>query len=570
VGWYLYVVLAYLLVLTGFNFFRAKRVSSQEDFMVAGRKLSLTVMVFTLVCTWIGSGTFIAGAEYAAKAGWSSLWLPAGAWFGIAVIYFLAAKIRTFGQYTVGDILEVRYGKFARLFGAVALIIAFTTIVSYQFRAGGYILNVATRGAISVEAGQAVAAGFVILFTALGGMVAVAHTDLPNGIIILLACCAALPFTVAFAGGGGAAAAALPAQHFAVFSADFGKYPALKAGGYFLATLLLLMGVQSMYQKFYSAKSPREARRAVALWIVGTVVVETLVVAIAVYSSAAHWADIRAFEIAGTIKAEVAHGSLAPAEAAGRAAALARQVAATGEVRPAQLAALETRLDAAFAGATDARAIDAARVGIDPASIVLQAAEDIASKGGIGLIAGLLLLGAACAVVISTGMNYLLSPTTNIMRDIYQRFIRPDADQRTMVALQKVFVVVLGLAAFLMIFVPTVLHSQISVLRYSFFAYTMYGVAITPALLAALAWKRATRAGGLASILSGAAMAIVFELVIPNLFPHVMRGGDPWGIPSVYPAALVSFGLLVVVSLLTPRPQPEQLASLFGSKKRDA
>jgi SSS family solute:Na+ symporter/sodium/proline symporter len=78
----------------------------------------------------------------------------------------LAAKIRTFGQYTIGDILEERYGKFARLFGAIALIIAFTTIVSYQFRAGGYILNVITDGAISVEAGQAIAAGFVILFTA--------------------------------------------------------------------------------------------------------------------------------------------------------------------------------------------------------------------------------------------------------------------------------------------------------------------------------------------------------------------------------------------------------------------
>ena len=129
-SWYLYVILAYLLVLAGFNFYRSKQVKSQDDFMVAGRKLSLTVMVFTLICTWIGSGTFIAGAEYAAKAGWSALWMPAGAWFGIAVIYFLAAKIRTFGQYTVGDILEVRYGKFARLFGAIALVIAFTTIVS--------------------------------------------------------------------------------------------------------------------------------------------------------------------------------------------------------------------------------------------------------------------------------------------------------------------------------------------------------------------------------------------------------------------------------------------------------
>jgi Na+/proline symporter len=567
-GFYLFVVLAYLLVLAGFNFYRARRVASQDDFMVAGRKLSLTTMVFTLVCTWIGSGTFIAGAEYAAKAGWSALWLPAGAWFGIAVIYFLAAKIRTFGQYTVGDILEVRYGKFARLFGAVALIIAFTTIVSYQFRAGGYILNVATKGAISVEAGQAVAAGFVILFTALGGMVAVAHTDLPNGIIILLACCAALPFTVAFAGGTGAAAAALPAQHFAAFSADFGQYPALKAGGYFLATLLLLMGVQSMYQKFYSARSPREARRAVALWIVGTVVVETLVVAIAVYASAAHWADIKAFEIAGAVKSEVAQGHLAPELAAARAAAMAQRSAEAGEVKPEQLATLESHLNAAFAGLHDARAVDAARVGIDPASVVLQAAEDIASRGGVGLIAGLLLLGAACAVVISTGMNYLLSPTTNIMRDIYQRFVRPDADQKTMVALQKVFVVVLGLCAFLMIFVPTVLHSQISVLRYSFFAYTMYGVAITPALLAALAWKRATRAGGLASIVSGAAMALIFELLIPNVFPHVLKGGDPWGIPSIYPAAVVSIGALILVSLATPPPGAEQLRPLFGEGRK--
>ncbi len=565
-SWYLYVILAYLLVLAGFNFYRSKKVKSQEDFMVAGRQLSLTVMVFTLVCTWIGSGTFIAGAEYAAKAGWSSLWLPAGAWVGIAIIYFLAAKIRGFGQYTVGDILEVRYGKFARLFGAIALIIAFTTIVSYQFRAGGYILNVATKGAISVAAGQTIAAAFVILFTALGGMVAVAHTDLPNGIIILLACCAALPFVVLFAGGLGAPALVLPVQHVAVFSADFGQYPALKAGGYFLATLLLLMGIQSMSQKFYSARSPKEARRAVALWIVGTIVVETVVVAIAVYASAAHWADLKAFEVAGKVKREVAAGTVPPAGAAELAYRLAAEEAAAGEVSGEQQSRLRATLDGAFAGATTQDAVLAARAGIDPASIVLQAAFDVASRGGIGLLVGLLLLGAACAVVISTGMNYLLSPTTNIMRDIYQRFIRPDADQKKMVALQKTFVVILGLAAFLMIFIPTALGLQISVLKYSYFAYTMYGVAITPALLAALAWRRATRAGGLASIVSGAVMALIFELVIPNAFPQVMQGGDPWGIPSISPSALVSIGLLVVVSLLTAPPGEKELAPLFEGK----
>ena len=485
---YLLIILLYLVVLAVFNFIKSKKIKNQDDMMVAGRSLSLTKMVFTLICTWIGSGTFIAGAEYAYRAGWSSMWLPAGAWVGIAIIYFLAGKIRTFGQYTIGDILEERYGKFARLFGAIVLIIAFTTIVSYQFRAGGYILNVITDGSISVAQGQLIAAVFVILFVSLGGMVAVAHTDLPNGIIIVLACITSVPFVIMTAGGWGAVARDLPPSYMAVFSPDFGQYPALKAISYCLATMFLLLGVQSMYQKFYSARSPREAKRAVVLWIIGTIVVEAVVVVIAVYGAAY-------FSVRG---------------------------------------------------------------GVDPASVVLQAARHM-----VPAPIGLLLMAAACVVVLSTGMNYLLSPSTNIMRDIYQRFINPNAEQKKMVALQKVFIVIIGVCAFLLIFIPTVLHSNISVLKYAYFAYTLYGVAITPALFAALAWKRATKAGGLASIVSGALTALVFDLIIPNVFPSVLLSGDPWGIPSIYPGLIVSITALVVVSYLTPPPDEQTLRKLF-------
>ena len=485
---YIVIIVAYLIALTVYNFIQARKVKTQDDMMVAGRSLGVTKMVFTLVCTWIGSGTFIAGAEYAYRAGWSSMWMPAGAWVGIAIIYFLAGKIRTFGQYTIGDILEERYGKFARLFGAIALIIAFTTIVSYQFRAGGYILNVITDGAVSVEMGQALAAGFVILFTAIGGMIAVAHTDLPNGIIIVLACIVSVPFVVATAGGLGAPAETLPASHMLLVSPDFGQYPFLKAFSYFLATMFLLLGVQSMYQKFYSAKTPADAKKAVALWIVGTIVVETVVVVIAIYASSYYWGN----------------------------------------------------------------------TSIDPAAVVLHAAREM-----VPAPVGLLLLAAAVVVVLSTGMNYLLSPSTNIMRDIYQRFIAPDAPQSRMVALQKVLIVVLGLVAFLLIFIPTVMKSEISVLKYAYFAYTIYGVAITPALLAALAWKRATKAGGLTSILSGAFMVIALDIVLPYAMPQVMIGGDPWGLPSIYPALAVSIGTLVIVSYMTPKPDRALLAKLF-------
>lgn len=490
-SYYLYIILAYLLVLTGLNFYRAKKVKSQEDFMVAGRRLKTSVMVFTLICTWIGSGTFIAGAEFASKAGFSALWLAAGAWVGIIFIYFLAAKVRTFGQYTIGDILEERYGPAARILGAIALIISFTVIVSYQFVAGGFILNVATDGAIPESTGIVIAALFVILFTALGGMVAVAYTDLPNGIIILLACLLSVPFVYLAVGGLPQATQTLDPGYFAVVNEQFGDYPALKAGGYFLATMLLLMGVQSMYQKFYSARTPRDAKKAVILWTIGTVFVETVVVVIAVFAYSK------------------------------------------------------------FAGQLDLT------IPKEGGKVVLMAARSL-----VPAPVGILLLGAACAVVISTGMNYLLSPTTNIMRDVYQRFIKQDASQATMVAMQKVFVVVLGVLAFFLAMRMT------SVLQTAFFAYTIYGVAITPALIAALVWKRATRAGGLASIIAGTAVCIIFKIIAEVLPPEKVPEGDPWGIPIIYPALIASLLSLIVVSLLTKKPKPEELEKFFPDKKK--
>jgi SSS family solute:Na+ symporter/sodium/proline symporter len=485
-SFYLYIILLYLLGLTVLNFIRSRRIKSQEQFMVAGRSLKWQVMVFTLICTWIGSGTFISGAEFASKAGFSALWLAAGAWVGIIIIYFLAAKIHTFGQYTVGDVLEVRYGPAARLFGAIALILSFISIVSYQFVAGGFILNVVTDGKISESTGTIIAAVFVILFTTLGGMVAIAYTDLPNGIVIVVACLLAVPFVVSSAGGLAGAHAALKPEYFSIVNNHFGAHPWLKAIGYFLSTMFLLLGVQSMYQKFYSAKSAKDAKKAVAWWTIGTIVVETVVVVIAVFAYSKFKDQI----------------DLSIPKAGGK--------------------------------------------------VVLMAARSMVPP-----VVGVLLLGAACAVVLSTGMNYLLSPSTTVMRDIYQRFIRKGTDEKGMVAMQKILVVIIGILAFL-------LATQLtSVLQMSLFAYTIYGAAITPALIAALTWKRATKAGGLASIIGGTVVCLVFFIMSKLLPPELVPDGDPWGIPLIYPALIASLASLVIVSLLTPRPKPEELAKFF-------
>jgi Na+/proline symporter len=496
---YIIIILIYLAGLTVMNFLKSRKVRSKDDMMLAGRSISMTKMVFTLICTWIGSGTFIAGAEFAAKAGWSALWQPVGAWIGIVIIYFLAAKIRTFGQYTVGDILEVRYGPVARIFGALAIIVSFTVIVSYQFKAGGYILNAISDGAITNHQGMLMAFIFVTVFTAIGGMVAIANTDLPNGIIILSSTVISTPLVILAVGSWDKLTKILPPAHFEVFSSQFGANPYLKIPAIALSTLLLLLGVQSMYQKFYSAKNPAEAKKAAGLWVIGTFVVETVVIVMAVFATAYFWQDLQA----GTM---------------------------------------------------------------DHAAVVVQAAKKM-----IFLPVGVLLLGAATAVVISTGMNYLLSPTTTMTHDIYQRFLQrkdvkeDDKSGKKIVVLQKVLVLIVGIIAFLLAW------KMESVLENAYFAYTIYGVAITPALLAALISKRVTKTAGLISIISGTLITLFLKLS-GSLWPSIIvplgdPNGDPFGIPIIYPALAVSLFSLIIFSFFTKPPSKEVLDKFFPDKK---
>jgi Na+/proline symporter len=329
--------------------------------------------------------------------------------------------------------------------------------------------------------------------------------------------------------------------------------------------MFLLLGVQSMYQKFYSARTPRDARQAVALWVVGTVLVETVVVVIAIFAAAYYWEPIKEFEILTRLKNQVIQKEISLQAVQPALQKIIDQEFEHGNINPFQKEVIESDL-LLEQNYSSLEQIDDVldQKSIDPASIVLQAAQTIADRGGFLLIIGVLLLAAAVAVVISTGMNYLLSPTTNIMRDVYQRFINPDASQRSMVIIQKVMIILLGLTAF---YIATNLTS---VLEMSYFAYTIYGVSITPALIAALSWKRATRQGGLASIIGGALITIFLKFA-GYIWPQIMipagdPNGDPWGIPLIYPALTFSILSLIVVSYLTKTPSVQELKELFPEK----
>ena len=181
---YAIVLIGVVAALCLVTIIKTRSVRTQADFLVAGRKLPWPVLVFTLLSSWIGAGSLFAGGENAYRNGFAALWQPAGGWLGLVVIALIAGRARRFAQFTVPDLLEARYNAAARVMGTVAIVISYTVITSYQFKAGGDILNLIFP-ALSRNQGMCIIAAFVIVFTAAAGMASIAYLDLVIGALSL-------------------------------------------------------------------------------------------------------------------------------------------------------------------------------------------------------------------------------------------------------------------------------------------------------------------------------------------------------------------------------------------------
>ena len=453
------IVVATLCVVT---IFKTLSVKNQADFLVAGRKLPWPVLVFTLLSSWIGAGSLFAGGENAYRNGFAALWQPAGGWVGLIVIALIAGRARRFAQFTVPDLLETRYNATARVMGTIAIVISYTVITSYQFKGGGDILNLIFPS-VTRDQGMSIIAAFVIVFTAAAGMASIAYLDLVIGGLVTTIVVIAVPLLLQKAGGWDQVRAVLPPSHFQVL----GNLTLAQALNYMIPTMLLLVGNQGMYQKFFAARSERDAKFAVYGWIVGTLLLETLLVTFAVIGS-----------------------SLFKTE--------------------------------------------------HPREII-----PLTAFQGLPSIIGALLLGGVFAKVISTANNYLFSPSTNLIHDVYGRFINPNASEKRKMVMSRLIVLLLGLFALLQ---ATRFES---ILNAAVYAYTVYGAAVTPAVMAVFFWRRATTAGAIVSIVLGAALTVGLNLVGYDL--------------AIYPALGASLVSLILVSLLTPPPEPAKWKPFFES-----
>ena len=171
-----------------------------------------------------------------------------------------------------------------------------------------------------------------------------------------------------------------------------------------------------------------------------------------------------------------------------------------------------------------------------------------AARHFMPLALGLLFMITVVGIIISTADSFLLVPATTFIKDIYQAHINPKASEKKIIFMSRFMVLTFGVIAWL---ISLAFAESTTVFEKALYAFTVYGSAITPCLVAALLWKGATKAGAITSILAGTVTTLLWGEVIKDRLPAQVAELD-----AVLPAITLSVICLIVVSLFTQKQQP--------------
>jgi len=151
-------------------------------------------------------------------------------------------------------------------------------------------------------------------------------------------------------------------------------------------------------------------------------------------------------------------------------------------------------------------------------------------------LAGIILCGILAAIM-STASSILLVTASALSQDVYFPLIHPGATDRELLWVSRISVLLIaGFALLLGLDPDSFVFTLVA------YAWAGFGAAFGPALLASLFWKRTTKNGILAGILTGGLTVLVWKQV------------SPFGIYEIIPGFFFSFVAIIAVSLLTPVP----------------
>jgi len=571
-------IIAYLILLGCIGVYKSRQVKNEEDFAVAGRSLSPWIMVCTMLAVWIGTGSIVGNAEKTYQVGLSALILPFGTFIGMILLAMIASRARSIEASTVPEIIGGRFGQTARSLSVVSLIIAYMVIVSYQFNAGGAVLEVITgdKDPVVLKAGDSLTE----FQLRKGRVIYRPNADwMGNEEISFVAGDEKLDYKIGVTDSEkiidavGAVAdvdnsVAIKLNNYARIKVDSGDI----AGDEYTISSMPLNGTLELVEPKLTAK---KATIIAAVFITiytmlaglmslayADIVTGSLITIVMIISAVLYWVKTGGWE--GISAAYAAMGDR-PDHMDFFSKEIFQPVKIINFCLPVFLLVLgdANQYQRIFASKSAKGAKSAVTVMIFAALIIemliifcawmasslVPDPENgkyiliFAAKQYMPVALGCLFMVTVIGIITSTANSFLLVPSTTFIHDVYLNFINPKAKSGTVLFLSRAMVLVFGIIAY---FVSRAFAESTGFFEKALIAFTIYGASVTPSVVAAIVWKGATKAGSVTSILVGVIVALFWSSL-----PFVKNSETISKLDAVLPAIIASVLCLVVVSLLT-------------------
>lgn len=250
-------IVAYLVLMLLVAAWMRRRVRTDTDYLLAGRKMGPWLIAIMLLATNFGGAFVLGTSQDAYSVGFAAIAFAIGIFVGLLFLaLFIAKPIRAGGYVTVPDFFEHRFrSRTVRLFTSILSILALTGILAGQVGAAASSL---TALGLNHTWGAVVGVALIIAFTVLSGMWGVAITDVIQFIVIVAGLLIVTWIAVSEAGGLGPISHALVAQ-----GVDQPFNPLNQGWSFFLGAALpvivhKLVG-QDIMQRVFSARSAKAA-----------------------------------------------------------------------------------------------------------------------------------------------------------------------------------------------------------------------------------------------------------------------------------------------------------------------
>lgn len=258
---HLAALLGYLVLQLAVGAWAARRVRSEEDYLVAGRRLGPGLATFSIFATWFGAETCIGAAGRAHAQGLSSTSAePFG--YGLCLLAMgavYAVPLWRRKLTTLADLYGRRFSPAAERVAAVLLVPGSVLWAAAQMRGFAHVLS--TAGGFDGERAVALAAGFCILYTIFGGLLADATNDFIQGIVLTLGL-SVLAIGVVVRLGGAEEAARTLAASVTLPRAEGGGAPLLAAAEAWAIPICGSVLATELVSRVIACRSPEVARRS--------------------------------------------------------------------------------------------------------------------------------------------------------------------------------------------------------------------------------------------------------------------------------------------------------------------